>query len=132
MAIITVGLRAFRITELVNGDAYANDELLEGDVDFLDDREHNTDPRTQQALMQLFEVCHTLIFQDYPRNIEGQAAEYPSFVVTSALPLDPLYKQQILQLRSDADRQQRLGGYLPESAPHLPKQGKARPTARGS
>jgi len=78
MDIITVGRSPFRITELVNADAYANDELLEGDVDFLDDREHNTDPRTQQELMQLFEVCHTLIFQDYPRNIEGQAAEYPS------------------------------------------------------
>src|SRR5258708_13152577 len=108
MAIITVGLRAFRITELVNGDAYANDELLEGDVDFLDDREHNTDPRTQQELMQLFEVCHTLIFQDYPRNIEGQAAEYPSFVVASALPLHPISRHQILDLPPQADPPQRL------------------------
>jgi Lon protease-like protein len=132
MDIITVGRSPFRITELVNADAYANDELLEGDVDFLDDREHNTDPRTQQELMQLFEVCHTLIFQDYPRNIEGQAAEYPSFVVASALPLDPMCKQQILELRSEADRQQRLVGYLREWAPHLQKQGKARAKAGGS
>src|SRR5258708_11287610 len=131
MDIITIGRKPFRITELVNADAYANDELLEGDVDFLDDREHNTDARTQQELMQLFEVCHTLIFQDYPRNIEGQAAEYPSFVVASTLPLDVMCKQQILELRSEADRQQRLVGYLREGAPHLQKQGKARPQARG-
>src|SRR5258708_19885261 len=92
MDIITVGRSPFRITELVNADAYANDELLEGDVDFLDDREHNTDPRTQQELMQLFEVCHTLIFQHYPRHIDDQPADYPSFVVASALPLDPMCK----------------------------------------
>ena len=132
MDIITVGRSPFRITELVNADAYTNDELLEGDVDFLDDREHNTDPRTQQELMRLFEVCHTLIFQDYPRNIEGQAAEYLSFVVASGLPLDVMCKQQILELRSEADRQQRLVSYLREWAPHLQKQGKARAKAGGS
>jgi Lon protease-like protein len=132
MDIITAGRSPFRITQLVNADAYANDELLEGDVDFLDDREQRTDACTQNELMRLYEVCHTLIFEDYPRNIKGEAAEYLSFVVASTLPLDLLCKQQILELRSEADRQQRLVGYLREWAPHLQKQEKTSARAGGS
>jgi len=132
MDIITVGRSPFRITQLINSDAYANDELLQGDVDFLDDREHRTDARTQEELMRLYEVCHTLIFEDYPRNLECEAAENLSFLVASTLPLDLLWKQQILELRSEADRQQRLVGYLREWAPHLQKQEKARVRAGGS
>ena len=131
MDIITVGRTPFRITQLMNTEAYANDQLLEGDVDFLDDRELRTDARTQNELMRLYEVCHTLIFEDYPRNIESEAAEYLSFLVASTLPLDLLCKQQILELRSEADRQQRLVGYLREWAPHLQKEEKARARAGG-
>jgi Lon protease-like protein len=132
MDIITVGRSPFLVTQLLNADAYANDELLQGDVDFLDDREHRTDARTREELMRLYEVCHTLIFEDYPRNLEDEAAENLSFLVASTLPLDLLCKQQILELRSEADRQQRLVGYLREWAPHLQKQEKARVRAGGS
>jgi Lon protease-like protein len=132
MDIVTTGRAPFRITQLVNSDAYANDELLEGDVDFLDDRELCADARTQNELTRLYEVCHTLLFDDYPRNIECHAAEYLSFVVASTLPLDLLWKQQILELRSEADRQQRLVAYLREWAPHLQKEEKARARAGGS
>ena len=132
MDILTVGRSPFRIVDLVNGDGYANDELLEGDVDFLDDRDDRTDARTKNDLMQLYEVCHTLLFDDYPKNIAGEAAEYISFVVASTLPIDLMCKQQILELRSEADRQERLVGYLREWAPHLQKQEKARARAGGS
>jgi Lon protease-like protein len=132
MDIITVGRSPFLVTQLLNADAYANDELLQGDVDFLDDREHRTDARTREELMRLYEVCHTLIFEDYPRNLEDEAAENLSFLVASTLPFDLLCKQQILELRSEADRQQRLVGYLREWAPHLQKQEKARVRAGGS
>jgi Lon protease-like protein len=132
MDVLTVGRSPFRIVDLVNGDGYVNDELLEGDVDFLDDREHRTEARTKDDLLQLYEVCHTLVFDDYPRNIEGEAADYLSFVVASTLPIDLMWKQQILELRSEADRQQRLVGYLREWAPHLQKQEKSRARAGGS
>jgi len=132
MDIVTMGRSPFRVTQLVNSDAYANDELLEGDVDFLDDREQLADERTQNELTRLYEVCHTLLFDDYPRNVEVETAEFLSFVVASTLPLDLLWKQQILELRSEADRQQRLVAYLREWAPHLQKQEKARARAGGS
>jgi len=132
MDIITVGRSAFRITQLVNADAYANDALLEGDVDFLDDRDAGVDARLQSELTRLYEVCHTLVFDDYPRNVAAEAAEYLSFVVASTLPLDLMWKQQLLELRSEADRQERLVGYLREWAPHLQKQEKSRARAGGS
>ncbi len=132
MDIVTVGRFPFRITQLVNSDAYADDQLLEGDVDFLDDCEHRTEACTQKELMRLYEVCHTLIFEDYPRNVESEAPEFLSFVVASTLPLDLMCKQRILELRSEADRQQRLVGYLREWAPHLQKQETARARAGGS
>jgi Lon protease-like protein len=132
MDVITVGRSPFRITQLVNADAYAKDELLEGDVDFLDDRDAGVDTRTQSELTRLYEVCHTLVFDDYPRNIAAEAAEYLSFVVASTLPLDLMCKQQLLESRSEADRQERLIGYLREWAPHLQKQEKSRARAGGS
>jgi ATP-dependent Lon protease len=132
MDILTVGRSPFRITQLVNADTYANDELLEGDVDFLDDRDTRTDARMQKELMRLYEVCHTLIFGDYPRNAQPEATEFLSFVVASTLPLDLLSKQQILELRSENDRQERLVGYLREWAPHLQAKEKSRARAGGS
>ena len=132
MDIVTVGRSPFRIMTLVNPDAYAKDELLEADVDFLDDRDLGVEARTQSELTRLYEVCHTLIFDDYPRNTQDQSAEYLSFVVASTLPLDLMWKQQLLELRSEADRQQRLVGYLREWAPHLQKQEKSRARAGGS
>jgi ATP-dependent Lon protease len=132
MDVITVGRSPFRITQLVNADAYAKDELLEGDVDFLDDRDAGVDTRMQSELTRLYEVCHTLVFDDYPRNIAAEAAEYLSFIVASTLPLDLMCKQQLLESRSEADRQERLIGYLREWAPHLQKQEKSRARAGGS
>jgi len=41
-------------------------------------------------------------------------------------------KQRILELRSEADRQQRMVGYLREWAPHLQKQETARARAGGN
>ena len=132
MDIITVGRSPFRITQLVNADAYAKDALLEGDVDFLDDRDARVDARLQSELTRLYEVCHTLVFDDYPKNIATEASEYLSFLVAATLPLDLMWKQQVLELRSETDRQERLVGYLREWAPHLQKQEKSRARAGGS
>jgi Lon protease-like protein len=132
MDIITVGRSPFRITQLVDADAYANDGLLEGDVDLLDDRDTRIDAPVHRELTRLYEVCHTLVFDDYPRNVAAEAAENLSFVVASTLPLDLMCKQQLLELRSEADRQERLVGYLREWAPHLQRQEKSRARAGGT
>ena len=132
MDIVTVGRSPFRITQLLNPNDYADDQLLEGEVDFLDDRDTRIDARMQKELLRLYEVCHTLLFDDYPHNVATEDAESLSFLVASTLPLDLLWKQQILELRSENDRQERLIGYLREWAPHLQKVEKSRARAGGS
>ena len=121
MDIVTSGRAPFRIVELLNAERYAEDELLEGYVDYLDDRERAVDARIQRQVIEFYEICHTLIFDDYPRNITGDALDNLSYIVAGTLPMDLLWKQQILELRCEADRQERLAGYLREWAPHLQK-----------
>ena len=127
MDILTVGRAPFRVVEL-----FKEDPLLEGHVDYLDDREVPANPRVQRELVELFEACHTLIFDDYPKNLEGSAAEDLSYLVAATLPMDLLWKQQILELRSEADRQERLVAYLREWAPHLQKSEATRQRAGGN
>jgi len=124
MDILTVGRAPFRVVELITEDA-----LLEGHVDYLDDRESPANPSIQRQLVELFEACHTLIFDDYPKNLEGAATEELSYLVAASLPMDLLWKQQILELRTEADRQERLVAYLREWAPHLQNKGALRQRA---
>ena len=127
MDIRTVGRAPFRVVEL-----FPESPLLEGQVDYLEDREFPASPRVQRELVELFEACHTLIFDDYPKNLEGASTEDFSYLVAATLPMDLLWKQQILELRSEADRQERLVAYLREWAPHLQKKGVMRQRAGGN
>lgn len=119
MDILTVGRTPFHVVELLNAEAYGQDQLLEGQVDFLDDIEREVDPRLRCELVQLYETCHTIVFGDYPRNVRTDEQEDLSYVVAGTLPMDLLWKQQILELRCEADRQEQLLAYLREWAPQL-------------
>ena len=127
MDILTAGRAPFRVVELIT-----EDPLLEGQVDYLEDRETPANPRVQRELIELFEACHTLIFDDYPKNLQVASPDELSYLVAATLPMDLLWKQQILELRSEADRQERLVAYLREWAPHLQKSGVMRQRAGGN
>jgi ATP-dependent Lon protease len=127
MDILTVGRVPFRVVELIE-----ENQLLEGQVDYLEDRESPGNPCVQRELVELFEACHTLIYDDYPKNLEGASTEELSYLIAATLPLDLLWKQQILELRSEADRQERLVAYLREWAPHLQKKEAMRQRAGGN
>jgi Lon protease-like protein len=130
--ILTVGREPFRIVDLINAESYENDELLKGHVDYLDDRERPLDHQVHKDLVELYEACHTLIFEDYPKNIPAEAAENLSYVIAATLPMDLLWKQQVLELRSEADRQERLLSYLRGWAPHLQTVEKAKARSAGN
>ncbi len=127
MDILTVGRAPFRVIRL-----YTENSLVEGQVDYLEDREIPSNPRLRRELIELYEACHTLIFDDYPKNADGDSSQELSFVVAASLPMDLLWKQQILELRSEVDRQERLVAYLREWAPHLQKTGALRQRAGGN
>ena len=127
MDILTAGRAPFRVVELLT-----EDPLLEGHVDYLEDRENPVDARIQRELVELFEACYTLIFKDYPKILQGAEPEEISYLVAATLPLELWWKQQILELRSEADRQERLVAYLREWAPHLQKAEAMRQRAGGN
>jgi Lon protease-like protein len=126
MDIVTVGRVPFRATHL-----YTENPLLEGQVDYLEDREIS--PRQpQQELVDLFETCHTLIFDDYPKDLPADSPQPFSFHVAATLPMELLWKQQLLELRTETDRQERLISYLRCWAPHLQKVGNVRAKSVGN
>jgi Lon protease-like protein len=119
--IVTVGRAPFRIVELVNLESFGEDTLLEGHVDYLDESDRPANSEVQRALVELYEVCHTILYGDYPKHVQGAEPQVLSYVVAGTLPMDLMWKQQVLELRSEADRQERLVTYLRQWAPHLQK-----------
>ena len=93
---------------------------------------HPIDPKTQHQLVEIYEACHTLIFGSLPRDVEHAPADELSYAIASSLPIDLLWKQQILELRSESDRQERLLRYLRDWAPHLLKEKTLRQSASGN
>ena len=125
--ILTVGREPFRIVEL-----FPEEPLMRGDVDFLEDRPAAVNPRISRELIELYETCHTLIFDDYPRDPAESAEDKISYRIASRLPMDLLWKQRVLELRSEAERQERLVAYLREWAPHLQKEDTLRAQTAGN
>lgn len=127
MDILTIGRQPFRVVEL-----FQDDPLLEGTVDYLEDRELATHTPAQEKLLSLYETCYTLIFSDLPPRLDSTLSGFLSYSVASALPLDLMWKQNILELRSEEERQARLVRYLREWAPHLQKIGAVRTGGAGN
>jgi ATP-dependent Lon protease len=115
MDILTVGREPFRVVQL-----YTDDPLLEGAVDYLEDHCAPESPGTQKSLVEIYEACHTLVFGDYPHDAEAPDGQQQlSYVIASKLPMDLLWKQRVLELRTEPERQERLLAYLRDWAPHL-------------
>lgn len=127
MDILTVGRDPFRIVEL-----YTEDPLLEGQVDYLEDRDSQVEPKKQQKLIELYETCHTLLFNSLPRSFEEVPREELTFAIAATLPIDLLCKQHMLELRTESERQEKLLKYLCDWAPHLQKEKAMRQSAGGN
>jgi len=125
--ILTIGRSPFRVVELDDSEA-----LLRGEVDYLEDRPAPVPPRLRNDLQGLYETCHTLVYGDYPRDLSADEECDISYCVAAKLPMDLLWKQRILELRSEAQRQERLVAYLREWAPHLEKTTALRARAAGN
>ena len=124
--ILAVGRSPFRVVEL-----FDEQPLLRGEVDFLEDRPTPISALICSELTDLYETCHTLIYGDYPRNLSCIEDSEISYAIADKLPMDLLWKQRILELRAEADRQERLVAYLREWAPHLEQTTTLRARAAG-
>ncbi len=127
MDIVTVGRDPFRVVEL-----FSDDPLLEGHVDYLEDTESAAAPQSIKQLVELYETCHTLLFSGMPKDFDAAPPDQLAYTIASALPLDLLWKQQLLELRTESERQHRLSTYLRDWAPHLQKVETLRHRAEGN
>jgi ATP-dependent Lon protease len=127
MDILTVGRAPFRVVEI-----FDENPLLEGKVEYLEDREASASSQMERELVELYEVCYTLIFDVFPPDLRKSGEAPLSYSIASALPLELLWKQQILELRQEVERQERLVAYLREWAPHLQKRETQRKRASGN
>jgi len=116
MDILTMGRDPYRIVDL-----FTEHSLLEGSVDYLEDKDSSLEPGMRKELLELYESCYTLLFAGIPKSLEESQPELLSFMIAGALPMDLLWKQQILELRSEAEREERLLRYLREWVLHLQK-----------
>ena len=127
MDILSIGRRPFRVVELFEGDP-----LLEGAVDYLEDKDSQVDVQMQQELVNLYETCYTLVFSGMPHQLDSTLSTSLSFSIAKTLPIDLMRKQKILELRSEQERRERLVRYLREWALHLQKVGTLRARSAGN
>ena len=105
--ILTAGIRRFEVL-------YTTDEkpYLEGGVVFFDDAEESeapTDKETQRVRDMLREfVRRTPQALEVPIDLPGPGDYYLSFRIAALLPADLAFKQQLLSVRSEADRLRRV------------------------
>ncbi len=128
MDILTVGESAFRLTDVFEDKPY-----LEGLVEALgDDDTGEISPQTEKRLMELYENCHSLVYgQPAPEREENNSITL-AFEIAHDLPLDLEFKQQLLEMRAESERQKRLLARLTEWLPKLARLGEARVKAAGN
>jgi Lon protease-like protein len=102
MDIVTLGRRVFRLLEVIEERSY-----YEADVEFLED-ESPPKQVPSTALLQLFEKCFRAAFHESPDR--GALAKSPliSYHIAGSLPLEPAYKQRLLEMRNEEERRHSL------------------------
>jgi Lon protease-like protein len=106
--ILTAGRRRFRVVELFEGLPY-----LQGRVDFFSEQEGVEGAgAASERLWSLFQEALGLLADRPRRSSQRASGSFLSFSVATVLPLDLDYKQSLLELPSEAERQQSLVAHL--------------------
>ena len=115
MDILTVGQSRFRLLQVFEDLPY-----FQGKVELLPDEEEPPgEPASPDRLLESYREVFPLLHgrQSAAPDVPGG---FPlAFHIATVLPLDLEYKQQLLELRSEAERQQSLAEHLEALAPQL-------------
>jgi Lon protease-like protein len=127
MDILTFGQTAYRVKEVFEDQPY-----LEGAVEYLEDHSSEGRTETRQRLLALYEKCHTLVYGRAPQSLHVNAGVSFAFQIASELPLDLDYKQELLELRVESERQSSLLERLDQWLPQLSHLDRMRKKAGGN
>ena len=125
--ILTVGQNAFHLVRTHQEKLY-----FEGDVEYLEEDFTGADPALSARLEELCNQCHQVLYgQDAP-HFEARSGNSLAYHVASELPLDAVFRQSLLEVRSEAERQQRLATRLVDWLPQLQQRDRMRTKAGGN
>jgi ATP-dependent Lon protease len=125
--ILTVGQKAFHLVRTHDDQAFS-----EADVEYLDEDFDGIDAGVSSQLEKLFDQCHRLLYDEAAPRFETEGGSSLAYYIASELPLDVAFRQTLLELRSEAERQRRLAERLTEWFPQLQKRDRVRGKAGGN
>jgi ATP-dependent Lon protease len=125
--ILTEGRSPFRLNEMLREGAY-----YQGMVDYLTDAPSTPAPPGERTLIDRFQQCHLLIF-DQPWARSGIPENVAiSYHMAGRLPMELAQKQALLEMRSENERQAFLLQWLDEFLPKLAQRQHGRKVAGGN
>jgi ATP-dependent Lon protease len=125
--ILTVGQSAFHLIRTLEEKLY-----FEGDVHYLEEDFSGADAALSARVEQLCNQCHQVLYGEDAPRFEAQNGSSLAYHVASELPLDAVFRQGLLEVRSEAERQQRLAVRLVEWLPQLQQRDHVRTKAGGN
>jgi ATP-dependent Lon protease len=125
--ILTVGQKVFHLIRTHNDQAY-----FEADIEYLEEDFAGIDAGVSEQLEKLYEQCHGVLYDEGPPHFGAEGRGSLAYHIASELPLDVAFRQTLLELRSEAERQRRLAKRLTEWYPQLQKRDRVRGKAAGN
>jgi Lon protease-like protein len=125
--ILTVGQKPFHVTRTHNEKAY-----LEAEIKYLEDDFAGVNPAVSAQVEQLCNQCHRVLYGEDAPRFEPEGGLSLAYHIASELPLDVTFRQTLLELRSEAERQRRLAVRLTEWYPQLKSREHVRGKAGGN
>lgn len=125
--ILTAGQRAFRLAGTHDGKPY-----LEGDVEYLDEDFSDVDPAISSRLVNIYNRCHNVLYLEDGPRFDTESDSSLVYHVASELPVNTAVRQEILETRSEGERQRMLLAHLEEWYPQLERRERVRGKAAGN
>jgi Lon protease-like protein len=125
--ILTAGQSAFRLIGTHSEKTY-----MEADVQLLEEDFAGIDSAVSAQLEELFNECHQILYDEDAPPFETEGSISLAYHVASELPVDVAFRQDLLEERSEAERQRRLVARLTEWYPQLQKRDQFRAKATGN
>jgi ATP-dependent Lon protease len=125
--ILTAGQNAFRLVRTHDEKPY-----LEADVEYLEEDFIGVDSNVSSRLEELCDQCHQILYGEDAARFETDGGISLAYHVASELPVDVAIRQKLLEIRSEAVRQEQLVAHLSEWYPQLQKREHVRGKAAGN